>query len=120
MIVGGHRYRLKYKLETERGSFSPDEIIRTGTTFAADALVVISCVYSADGAYGQNFVCIDGRGPEMPASDVWKAWVMLAAALATDEGLSPNKRDLCARLVEIVQGSRPATPDPEPGTVPPA
>ncbi len=113
MIIGGHRFRLRYKLDTERGEFLRDEVLRTGNTGATDALIMISCVYADTGAYSQTFVCIDGRGPKMPATDVWKAWVMLGAALASDEELSPNKRDLCARVVDIVAGRPLPTEDPE-------
>lgn len=86
-----HIYRLKYKLETECGQFTSEQIEDGG----ADALILISCLYPAGGSYSQAVVSMDGRtGNPVTSKDLFKAWLMLGAALGDKEDLDYYRREL--------------------------
>ena len=82
-----HEYRLKYKFESERGSYkkgdaTPDE----GLT---DALVLFSLIYPKTGEFSQMFISKDGRtGKSLSDEELHKVWVLMGKTLS-----SPNRKN---------------------------
>lgn len=104
-----HRYRLKYKLETEAGSFTREQIEDGGT----DALMLISCLHPEDGSYSQTFRTMDGRTDKpMAPKDIFKAWMMLGAALAQKEDLDEGRRVLAETVIAILFNAFVKRPPP--------
>jgi len=74
-----HKYRLKYDLKTESGSFTKKELGNSGGT---DALFIASVLYPADGSLSIAFFTKDGRtGNPMEDREMFKVWTLLAAQL---------------------------------------
>lgn len=69
----------------------------------ADALVVLSMHYPADGSFGVVINSLDGRtGEEITDSELWKVWTMIAFRLRQSKTLSEPKRELAQVLHECV------------------
>lgn len=94
-----YKYHLKYKLVTECGQFTREQIEDGGT----DALILISCLYPPDGSYSQHVVTMDGR-TEAPVTsmDLFKAWLLLGAHLADKEDLDPTRRELAGAPLDTL------------------
>lgn len=84
-----HKYKTKYKLETEFGEFTAEEIRKEGNG-GCDAYIFFSLIFPEDGSYSQTFFSFDGRneGKALEANDLWKVWAMMS------KNLMDRKKDL--------------------------
>lgn len=103
-----YNYRLKYIAHLEVGHFTTEEILaakeKDSDVGACDSLVLISGLYPPDGGHSQALITMDGRtGGPLEMRDLWKAWFLLAAALAEDETLFSGKRMVCQAVVDAVR-----------------
>lgn len=97
-----HRYRIRYDLMKELGSFSREEVEGHGGT---DAFVFGSILHPADGSYSQTFWSVDGRkrdGPPLSDNELFKFWIMMGSSLC-DPGrdLDEGKRGIVQMAWEM-------------------
>lgn len=94
-----HIYRLRYALEP--GRFRKDEADGKGLT---DALILCSRLTDPSGALSYMWFSKNGEtGIELPPSDVFGAWSMLARQLANDEDIGEEQRAIAATAFEAVR-----------------
>lgn len=94
-------YHLTYTVTPHQDGVRREELaLNVG---ACDAVVLISIQNDDRGASSQAVVSLDGRtGKPLPASELWKAWALLAAKLKDNPELPMNKRGLCRNVHELV------------------
>lgn len=109
------RYLVTYQLKKHEGGILAQDI--PAGHGASDALVVISQLYLGDGQYSQLTSSLDGRtGEDVEPGELWKAWMLLAQGLATeDNGLDARRKMVAwtafALASKMIYGT---TPDPPP------
>ncbi len=77
---------------------------------ACDAAVLLSICYSAKKGYEADSTMVqlslDGRTDKpLPIEEVWNAWMILAGMLSETAGLTSDKRQICATVASMVQGT---------------
>jgi hypothetical protein len=100
-------YSLKYKLDMEAGDFCKHDVKdpKEGLT---DALIIMSCLFPADGGFSQLFHSFDGRSGKLkPLTDeqLFKVWVLMGKTLSgseRDNVLSENDRKLLSFPYKLV------------------
>ncbi len=100
VVIMGHKYKTRYKLEPEAGEFTAEEI-REGGIGGCDALVLYSLIFPEDGSYSQTFFSFDGRtgGGPVNSNDLWKIWSLMT------KNLIDRKDDLSVAKYSIAEGT---------------
>lgn len=101
-----HKYKLLYKPE----GYSVEEAkAKAKEGFGScDAMLFASLLYPEDGSFSCLFVSADGRKgiqEDLDDNEWFKVWSMLAHRLAKSETISPNKKELCHQVFEIIAAS---------------
>lgn len=100
-----HTYKLKYKLKTEHGAFTKEELLNDPESGGTDALVWLSALYPRDGSFSVLLNSVDGRtGEEMADRELFKVWVMLANRLGRSKTLSPERASFCLDTFLVAMG----------------
>lgn len=95
-----YKYKLKYQLKIEQGSFDESEAVRDQDGLT-DSIVVISNLYPADGTFSTTFSGKDGRTGEMVSdNELFKIWSMWSNRLAKSKELSEEKRNFALSTFE--------------------
>ena len=99
-----YEYNLKYKLDFDPGKYliekEEDAEENCGYT---DALLVVSCLRPPTGEYSQQFFSMDGvTGKPMTQSEIFKAWLCIAAAIGQHPDSTPFQREICQDIFKGV------------------
>lgn len=102
------KYKLKYLLDMKAGEFTKDEL--KPDEGATDALLIASILYPEDGSLSVHFVSRDGRAGntdlcELADIEWFMVWSMLTARLARSETLSPQKKELCNEVFDVIRSA---------------
>jgi hypothetical protein len=104
-------FRLKYKVQSQNGNFTPLEVKAEGVG-GCDVLLLCSLLFPEKGLPSANFFGVDGRkeDPQVQPQEMFFAWLMLGNLLASKEGLSPQQRMLCAHAGTVTGSLAKAEP----------
>jgi len=86
------KYKIRYDLAPEVGSFTKDEIGDMGGT---DSFLVVSCLYPEDGSFSMLHTSLDGRtGEEMTGRELFKIFIMLGKNLSERSDLDDLRKEI--------------------------
>jgi len=114
-----HPYRLSYDISAHPTGITKSEADTTiPERGLSDAMIIISMVYPLDGSLSTAVMSKDGR-TDQPLDDIeiFKAWTMLAAGLASSPTLGEGKRLLAELVIGAVRALVTGKPMPDPTEV---
>lgn len=117
----GHKYKLKYKVDYERGEFTSDDVKKDKNNGGTDAIIVHSLIFPEDGSLSHNFYSVDGRTKEaLNSTDTFKAWAMMGFSLSERDDLKTWQRIILEGVTDSIRASilRIAKQDEPPDTDP--
>lgn len=99
-----HKYKLKYKVDYERGEFTSEQIKAHPNNGGTDAIIVHSLIFPEDGSLSHNFYSIDGRTSDaLGDTDTFKAWSMMAFALKDRSDLPAWQREIVTQVYDKIR-----------------
>ena len=111
-----HPYKLSYDIKAH-----PDGVDKAAAEATmperglSDAMIIFSMIYPEDGSLSTALFTKDGRADsELDDIEIFKAWTMLAAQLATSATLDEGKRALAALVFDAVRSVITGAPMPDP------
>lgn len=101
-----HKYKMKYDLKPEFGTFTASEV-EDAKASATDALLCFSLLYPEDGSFSSYMFSVDGRNNGKPLDDdeVFKVWTLMAKRMADSRTLPPGKREFARQVFETYRAA---------------
>jgi hypothetical protein len=113
-IPKDHTFKLRFNFGVEPGAFTAEDMKKTPTLDAADAVILFKLMFTKEGKREQEFYALDGRSNKsLEDSELWKTWALLSLYLVESPTLGVGEKAVCQQIVNILTKAQAAATAPK-------